>query len=737
MANRAPTSWRLLALGATLGLGGAVLSALPAVLALEQTVGLGGLFAAAPRPQPSDDVVVVAISRTTFEALGLPDELDEWPRSVHGALVDRLASAGAAVIVFDLVFSELRETRPDAELAAAIARAGNVLLLERTIEPRQAGPVERAGISLERREPPAAIFKQAALGSAPFTLPGVPIRLSQFWVFDRIGTNLPNLPALAAYAHAVASGVDFPELVARAGAGRRAASPAREGEAGLEREMQQLRDLLERDPGLAERLRMLVAGPGFDREARDRALALIELFAGPTSGYLRYYGGQGSVATVRYEDAVSGDLGALAQQVAGRAVFIGLSEAIQSEQIDDFYTVYSEGGRNVSGVEIGATATGNLLRSELVAPLAIPAQLGLLAAWGLIVAALALMRRQRLALLWLGIAGIAYFGVAVLSFAVWQVWIPLFVPLALQLPFALMLGAMLKTVLERRRRRRVGAALASYVPAAAIEQVDRIPISRDARRELVDGVCLVSDAHRYTELAERLHPEQLAELMNQYYELLFGIVERHDGIVTDTAGDSMVAIWRQDGPPSAQESACAAALAIQAALAEFNRAQGENRLVTSIGLDGGQMLMTNVGSGRRFSYRAVGDTVNTAARLQSLSRHLGSAVLVSEAAIATAPTFAVRPIGRFRLAGKSRALELYELYRAEGARLEPEALAAFAAGLERFRAGDWQHASERFAELLERDSRDGAAQFYVEQCARRGSEPTAPDWDGAVVWLQK
>ena len=77
MRTRAPKIWRMLVLGCVLGLGGAVLSRLPGTLALDQSIGLATLFAVTRVPAPPDRAVVVAISGSTFENLGLPDELDE------------------------------------------------------------------------------------------------------------------------------------------------------------------------------------------------------------------------------------------------------------------------------------------------------------------------------------------------------------------------------------------------------------------------------------------------------------------------------------------------------------------------------------------------------------------------------------------------------------------------------------------------------------------------------------
>ena len=119
---------RPIALGVLLGVVGLLVSLLPATFALEERLGLGLLFTLrGPLPPPSE-VAVVGISGESAAALGLSTELDTWSRSEHAALVDRLAMDGASVVAFDLLFFERREGSGDAALAAAIERAGNVVL---------------------------------------------------------------------------------------------------------------------------------------------------------------------------------------------------------------------------------------------------------------------------------------------------------------------------------------------------------------------------------------------------------------------------------------------------------------------------------------------------------------------------------------------------------------------------------------------------------------------------------
>jgi len=225
VVQRAPGARRRpLVLGLVLGVAGLVASLLPGAFGSEQRLGLALLFVArGPLPPPAD-VAVVGISRDAARAVGQSAELDTWPRDLHARLVERLAASGASTIGFDLMFYEARPGAGDAEFAAAIERAGNVVLLEQTESDSQ--PAGGGSIAyLEKRKPPLPELKAASLGSAPFVLPRIPIVVGQFWTFGRASDDQPSLPALTVQAHLLGEYDDFVRLVERARPGATARWP--------------------------------------------------------------------------------------------------------------------------------------------------------------------------------------------------------------------------------------------------------------------------------------------------------------------------------------------------------------------------------------------------------------------------------------------------------------------------------------------------------------------------------
>jgi adenylate cyclase len=184
-------------------------------------------------------------------------------------------------------------------------------------------------------------------------------------------------------------------------------------------------------------------------------------------------------------------------------------------------------------------------------------------------------------------------------------------------------------------------------------------------------------------------------------------------------------VAKPDG--ATQARACAGALAVAAAVERFNAVPGQPQLPTRIGLHTGPVRLGAIGGAGHMEFRAVGDIVNTASRIDSLNKRLGTRILVSAETLAGAGGLPSRELGTFLLAGKSTPLVIHELLAGDApsdARAG-EWQARFAAALSAFRAADWQQAAEAFASLHREQPADGPAAFYAELCARYVA--TGPD----------
>ena len=724
-------------LGLLTGTLGLLLSVLPLWLDLEEHIGLGLLFSLrGSRPAP-EDVVVVSIDKLSADALDLPADPVKWPRSLHAQLTDNLVRAGAKVIAFDVFFVEPRAAEEDRRFAAAIASARNVVLAKYLA--RDTLPLDRRDgwggrLSMERLVSPVPILADAAVASAPFPLPKLPVRLNQYWKFTSAAGGAPSLPVVAFQVFGVEAYGDLVRLIAKVRPGRLAMLPADAQSlltgGHIEAFVLKLRALFESEPGVGE---AILEAARAERIERFRLVqALIRMYEGPDSEYLNFYGPPRTVRTVSYQEVVSAEATSDPRRLglAGKAVFVGLSDYLRPEQKDGFHTVFSQGGVDISGAEVAATAFANILNREHVRPLALPAHVIVVFSVGVLVGALcAVLTPGPAAFSALGL-GVAYLALALSRFMVADTWYPITAPLLFEVPAAFVGAILWRYVDTNREQRQMRDVFSRYLPSTVIDELLRNTGGMAASRQTVYGICLATDAARYTSLAESMDPEELAGFVNRYYAIVFEPIRRHGGTISDVVGDAALAIWAAPAPDAALRSrACHAACELSAAVDRFNR--GVVQLRTRIGLHSGQMVLGHVGAMDHYEYRAVGDIVNTAARIQELNKRFRTRILASDDVLIGLDKFLSRRLGTFLLAGKSKPLVIHELIcRLDEASERQRSLAAlFAEGVAAYESQSWLQADKAFAACLTQGGDDEAVRFYLDACAAcRARDPGEP-WD--------
>ncbi len=189
---------------------------------------------------------------------------------------------------------------------------------------------------------------------------------------------------------------------------------------------------------------------------------------------------------------------------------------------------------------------------------------------------------------------------------------------------------------------------------------------------------LFADLRGFTTLSERLAPRDLVTLLNRYLDRMSAEIERHGGIIDKFIGDEIMALFGAPvAQPDAPARALAAARAMERTLAELNRelaaeaaagSASSRPLAVGIGINTARVIAGNVGSHRRQNYSVLGDGVNIAARLQSLTRNadfrtniITSAATVSALDPASAARLAPRPLGRVHVKGRSEPVEIFAL----------------------------------------------------------------------------
>lgn len=741
---------RALITGLLLAIAGIYLFSTPYGRKIEEEYGLGLLFKMrGPRPHPGQ-AVIVNVDRGFSGTAGIPGDFSQWPRSVHAALVEKLAQYGAAVIVFDIYFSDNQDRSHDRALAEAIRRAGNVILVEelRHASPLAVGgnPLLTGGVEIEMLVPPVEPLAGAALALAPFPLPKIPVRVGQAWRFKESCGDIPTLP-VAVFQAATLSRYDqlFNLLRRKAPTGvKDLPTSANEAIAtlGLVETMREIRGIFLRNDWLRHDLLAEIEGAegSKDYSGPDKDLvALINMYGGDSSAFIDFYGPPLTLETLSYGDILSSredPAGPLQEKIRGKVVFVGAAASNWSNQKDGFYTVFSRAdGLDLSGVELAATVYGNIAENRAIQPLSNSRSFGLLSGFAVFLCLISFLLPPLFAVILLASSITVYLFSAFTVFALNGTWIPLIIPLAV-LPFTSFLLATLTNYLAtRRERRNIHEALGFYLPGNVVDELSRDLSFIETGDRKVYGVCVITDAQHYTRLSECLTPEELSSHMKEYYQYLFREVKKQEGLVCNVIGDSMLALWPSvDQEVIRNEKACQASLQIAKAVERFNSKHREKSLPTRIGIHAGYLLLDNIGAEDHYEYAPIGDIVNTASRIEGLNKYLGTQILASEEALCGVAGVYYREIGVFLLGGKTRPVNIYELLMAKHYSVGWNRLhqKAFPEALSLFRAGEWEKALVLFNHCLTLQAGDGPSLFYKQLCERYLLTPPSADQQAVI-----
>lgn len=207
-------------------------------------------------------------------------------------------------------------------------------------------------------------------------------------------------------------------------------------------------------------------------------------------------------------------------------------------------------------------------------------------------------------------------------------------------------------------RARVTRIFGEYVAPEAVERVLRGELSLGGERREVS--ILFADIRGFTTLSNHLEPEAVLGYLNRYFEPVCDAVTRHGGMVNKFMGDGLLAVFGAPEPdPDHARHAAAAALDMVAAAARVARPDGQPTRI-GVGVHAGPVVLGSMGADRRRDYTVIGDTVNTASRIEGLTRELGAEVLVS-AAVAEACGLATERVGPVRVKGRDEPVVVHRL----------------------------------------------------------------------------
>ncbi len=592
-----------------------------------------------------------------------------WPRTAHALLLKKLKEGGAKVAVFDVIFDARKEE--DKDFAKAIKEFGKVVLgrdLSTTVDPQ---------FALQQPIDPAQELTDAGAVGGYVTTPTDPdtkIRRSPWQV---------------------------------------------RGEATLATE------------ALYQYTGQRVRFEG-DRVFIGDYRVPANTSSDPTTFTIDYVGPSHTIPTRFVYQVLDGTIptGFLKDKV----VFIGLDVAAENRTggpATDRFPTPADEGPLMPGVEIHANAFNTLLTRSFI----VTAPLGVI--WVLLILFAVLSTLFCTALrpiaagfatfLLIVVAGIAVFFI----FNQFNYWLPSVKPVAL----IIMIysgNTLVQYRLASRERAQISKAFKHYVSAEVLGELMKNPENLGLGGREVEATVLFTDIAGFSKISEKITPQELTTMLNQYFELLTVVIMKEGGMVNKFIGDAVMAIWGVplDNPNHAIQ-ACRASLQMHRAM------QTMDPVKCRIGLNTGKMIAGNMGSKERFEYTVIGDAVNLASRLEGVNKPYHTDIMISEMTEEKVRGhFLLREVDSIRVVGKQKPVRIFQLLdemenkEAVEHQRWLEMIDSFNPAVEAYRNRQWEMATGLFEQHAQTFPEDYVGRIYLERCQAFQAKPPAEDWDG-------
>ena len=461
--------------------------------------------------------------------------------------------------------------------------------------------------------------------------------------------------------------------------------------------------------------------------------------------WLNYYGPPDFLPNISFVLALETNSYAPAGVFSNKIVLVGanVKSVYSGQRKDELRTPYTEGSEFVPAVDVQATQLLNLLRGDWLSRTKSGSEVLLIIMVGVFFGyGLSLFRP--LPALGLALGGSLIVAlIAQWSFSQHRLWFPWMIIVAAQIPVALLWSVVFNSVQLYVQNRLYHQSLKMFLPPKLVKKFssDRNLLRPGAAEKQVLTL-LFSDIADFTSVSEGLDSDELAALMNAYFQAAVGdCIHKTDGTVGKFLGDGVFAFWNApDEQADHALRACEAALRFR----ELNQRPIHGRLLrTRIGLHTGMVKVGNFGSEDRVDYTALGENVNLASRLEGLNKFLGTDCLISHQTKAElGEQLLTRPVGSFRLKGFESLVEVHELLgRPEEAAASRPWREAFAEALRNFELRHLELAEMGFRQVLELRPNDAPTRFYLKQIQERASEispENMPDtWASYTILKEK
>jgi adenylate cyclase len=525
-----------------------------------------------------------------------------WTRATMAQVIDRLHAAGAKLIMIDRLYEGPRDGT--AALAAAIMRAGSVVLAQEIVTGSTSFTNSMSLVPLE----PSIAAAAKELGVVNLPPPDARDTLARYRLYNYQIQAVQDTSG------------QHPPSFALAGAWALGVHP------------------------------------------RTNDLTFLINYAGPAGGtyptysYLNVLNGTQNLAAINGAIVLVGD-----ELSTDKDYFATPVDSSDPQQIGGSDVMY--------GVELNANALNTLLQRDPLQRPGTPVQIAFTFPLAIIAAGWAVRGRLLSSMVvMVGLLVVLFVGAAA-AFLAAGVWVDVSAPtLTLVLAPLAVLGVRFAT--EERSNREIRHLFGRYVAQAVVARILDDPDAFGLEGELREVTVLFSDIRGFTTLSEGLAPQEIVRLLTRYFSSMVEEIQQQGGTVDKYVGDAVMALFGAPNDlPDAPERAVRAALGMQHRLEELNRefkASFGLQIATGIGLHHGPAAVGVMGAPSKREYSAIGDTVNTASRLEGFTKDAGYPIIASATVVeALSPELrqqlAPVDLGAIQVKGRAASIEVFGL----------------------------------------------------------------------------
>ena len=462
---------------------------------------------------------------------------------------------------------------------------------------------------------------------------------------------------------------------------------------------------------------------------------VVEKFTGVSSEFdqsrmlINYYSQPGGYNYISFSDVYYNRINP--DYFDGKIVLIGVTSPVEH---DDYTVPISN--QDMPGVEIQANLVQSILTEDYIYYQDDISAIGIIFLFGILTGLLLFKFKIHIATILLVIIGIIYIFASIYIFNTGIIMKILYPILSIVLVSFALVVVYYRT--EERDRKWITSIFGKYVSPVVIDNLIKNPKMINLGGEKRNITIFFSDIRGFTSISEKLTPEELVNLLNEYLTEMTSIIIKDEGLVDKYMGDSIMAFWGAPlEQPNHAELACSSSLEMMEKLKELQKKWKEQDISSfniGIGINSGDAIVGNMGSSSRFDYTAMGDNVNLASRAEGLNKIYGTNIIITEnTQNIVKDKFETRKLDVVRVKGKKKPILIYELVSKKGKinKKQIDFIKLYEDSIKLYFEKKWKTAIKSFQAALNIMD-DVASNEFIRRCQEFSKNPPPNDWDG--VW---